>query len=276
MVTWDDIAGGREEQYSLVEAALLVAEEEYPALDPGQYLGQVDHWVQELERRLGPGAQTEDRVIELLNDFLFREWGFSGNQANYFDPRNSYLNDVIDRRLGIPVSLSIIYLELAGRLGLEMDGINFPGHFLVRCRIDGELVYLDPYRQGQRLDVSDLDHLLQRSFGHQGVSVESVPELVEPVGKRHMLLRLLRNLKLIHTEFGNHQFALKVLNRILQVAPDSAEERRERADVLIELECYRGAAKDLERYREQVSDAEEDQIFIRSWQRLESRSPSYH
>jgi regulator of sirC expression with transglutaminase-like and TPR domain len=145
-------------------AALLIARQEYPTLDSALYLAQLDSMALELRQR-GADAGDEIAAIQALNRYLFQELGFRGNQQDYFDPRNSFLNDVLDRRLGIPITLSLIYLEVGRRLGLRLQGVAFPGHFLVKLPLrDGEVI-LDPYAQGASLGIQELEERAEQAIG---------------------------------------------------------------------------------------------------------------
>jgi regulator of sirC expression with transglutaminase-like and TPR domain len=188
-----------------------------------------------------------------LNRFLFDELGFSGNAEHYYDPRNSYLNEVLDRRTGIPITLSVLYMEIGRRIGLALEGVSFPGHFLVRLRLRGAMLVLDPFTGGDTLSEADLRERLQRVIPEGaagGVPVAELPldPFLEPATKRQILARLLRNLKGIYRESDRPQRLLEVLNRTLIVSPDAHGSLRERGLLYQRLECYRAALKDLQDY----------------------------
>ena len=188
-----------EEEMSLAEAALLIAQDEYPNLDINAYLQRLDDLSRDVSARLSPGAPPEN-IIAAMNNLLFQEEGFAGNEKNYYDPRNSFLNDVLDRRLGLPITLSIVYIEVGQRLGLSLKGVSFPGHFLVKLKLEQGRVVLDPYSGGVSLSEQELRNRLHQSYGDQ----LDVPldRLLASAGKKHILTRLLHNLKAIylHTE----------------------------------------------------------------------------
>jgi regulator of sirC expression with transglutaminase-like and TPR domain len=195
-----------------------------------------------------------------LNQFLFDELGFHGNARDYYDPRNSYLNEVLDRRTGIPLTLSVLYLEVGRRIGLALEGVSFPGHFLVRLPLRGSMLVLDPFSGGEAQSEADLRARLRRVIpeGAAGpVPVEELPldQFLEPAGKRQILARLLRNLKGIYREADKPERLLAVLNRMLVVAPEAHGDLRERGLVYQRLECYRAALKDLSDYVEREPDA---------------------
>jgi regulator of sirC expression with transglutaminase-like and TPR domain len=241
-----------EAEIDLARACLLIAADAYPGLDVDGYLGEIERFAARLRGRLPPGGGAEERVLA-LNQFLFDELGFSGNADHYYDPRNSYLNEVLDRRTGIPITLSILYLEIGRRIGLDLEGVSFPGHFLVRLRLRGAILVLDPFSCGEALSEADLHERLQRVIpeGAAGaVPVSDLPldQFLEPAGKRQILARLLRNLKGIYRDSDRPERLLEVLNRMLVVAPDAYGELRERGLLYQRMECYRAALKDLQDY----------------------------
>ena len=241
-----------EAEIDLARACLMIAEDAYPGLDVDGYLGEIERLAARLRGRLPPGEGAEGRVLA-LNGFLFDELGYSGNADHYYDPRNSYLNEVLDRRTGIPITLSILYLELGWRVGLALEGVSFPGHFLVRLRLRGAMLVLDPFSGGEGQSETDLRQRLQRVIPEGaagGVPVETLPldPFLEPAGKRQILARLLRNLKGIYRESGKPERLLEVLNRMLVVAPEAHSELRERGLLYQRMECYRAALKDLQDY----------------------------
>ncbi|MDH5577398.1 MAG: tetratricopeptide repeat protein [Betaproteobacteria bacterium] len=241
-----------ETEIDLARACLLIAADAYPGLDIEGYLGEIERLAVRLRGRMPPGGGAQDRVVA-LNRFLFDDLGYSGNADNYYDPRNSYLNEVLDRRTGIPITLSVLYLEIGWRVGLELEGVSFPGHFLVRLRVPGAMLVLDPFSGGEALAETDLRERLQRVIPEGaagGVPVEALPldPFLEPAGKRQILARLLRNLKGIYREKDQPQRLLDVLSRMLVVSPEAHGELRERGLLYQRLECYRAALKDLQDY----------------------------
>jgi regulator of sirC expression with transglutaminase-like and TPR domain len=231
-----------------------VAAEEYPQLDIPAYLGQLDDLADRLRRRFAPDLPVQQQ-IEALNRYLFEEQAFRPNPADYYDPRNSFLNDVLDRRLGIPLTLSIVYIEVGRRIGLPLTGVSFPGHFLVRCAISGGMVILDPYSGGISLSLDDLRDRLKLLKGDDVPSAEQVAEMLGAAAASDILARMLRNLKAIYTNLGDLERALSCSTRILLVAPDSMDEYRERASLYLQLECFHAAITDLERYLASDPDA---------------------
>ena len=157
---WTRIANSPAEDVSLAEGALLIAAEEYRDLDVDGYLNRVDEMGATLRRRLRSDISTTEALLA-LNRYVFEELGFSGNADDYYDPRNSYLNDVIERRLGIPITLAVLYIEIGRRIGLSLHGVSFPSHFLVKCVLREGAIILDPYSRGASLGVEDLQHRLK-------------------------------------------------------------------------------------------------------------------
>jgi regulator of sirC expression with transglutaminase-like and TPR domain len=235
-----------EEELNLAEAALLFATDEYPALDVDRYLGCLDGFAARVRARLPRGATFEDTVVA-LNDLLFEEEGFRGNTDDYYDPRNSFLNEVLDRKLGIPITLSIVYMETGRRLGLAFQGVSFPGHFLVKSETtEGDIVF-DPFLGGVALSEEDLVERLRLRFGPEQAPRAPLAPLLQTAGKREILLRVLRNLKAIYLAHQDYRRALTALDRMLLIAPDSSEELRERGRLYQQLECFGPALADLRR-----------------------------
>jgi regulator of sirC expression with transglutaminase-like and TPR domain len=204
-----------------------------------------------------------------LNQFLFEDLGYRGNTDDYYDPRNSYLNDVIDRKTGIPITLSILYMELGRRIGLPLDGVSFPGHFLVRLRLRRGMLVLDPFSGGAPQSEAELRERLQRVIPAGAIDNVPVGELpleqfLEPASKRQILSRLLRNLKTIYRETDKPERLLEVLNRMLLVTPDAGTELRDRGYVYQRLECWRPALHDLTAYLEREPDAlDADEVRVK-------------
>ena len=259
-----ELMAREEPAIDLARACLLIARDAYPGLDVDGYLGEIERLAARLRGRL-PDADGAEERIAALNEFLFAELGYTGNAENYYDPRNSYLNEVLDRRTGIPLTLSVLYMEIGRRVGLPIEGVSFPGHFLVRLRLRGALLVLDPFSGGEPQSEADLRARLRRVIpeGATGpVPLEELPleQFLEPAGKRQILARLLRNLKAIYREADKPERQLDVLTRMLVVAPAAHGELRERGLLYQRLECYRAALKDLSDYstlEPDAADAEE-------------------
>src|SRR5437899_3280203 len=187
------MAARPEHDVDLAEASLLIAGEEYPDLDPVRYLARLDELGSALRHEAG-GARGEDAVAA-LNRLLFQVEGFRGNTEDYYDPRNSFLNDVLDRRTGIPITLSLIYMEVGKRLGLSLEGVGMPGHFLVKCLPEGLEIFIDPFHQGEILLEEGCKKRLMEIYGNDFQFKRS---FLDSVGKRQILSRMLTNLKGIY------------------------------------------------------------------------------
>jgi len=232
-----------EASIELAHAALLVAAEERPGLDVEHYRARL--YELGLRARAAIAQAGGANPVVALNKFLFEELGFTGNQSDYYDPRNSLLSDVLDRRTGIPITLSLVYMEVGRRAGLRVEGIGLPGHFIVRAQAaDGEPTLVDPFN-GRVVDADDCQERLDTIYGGQ----EPLTDMhLRPVATREILARLLRNLKGIYAQAGLYRRALSVIERILLVAPGALEERRDRGALLAQLGRYSEAIVDTEAY----------------------------
>jgi regulator of sirC expression with transglutaminase-like and TPR domain len=242
----------------LARACLMIARDAYPELDMAHYVGQIERFGLRL-RALAAERGVEEKIIA-LNEFMFGELGFQANVDAYYDPRNSYLNEVIDRRTGIPISLSIVYMELGRRIGLPLEGVSFPGHFLVRLRLRGGMLVLDPFAGGAPQSEDDLRERLERVVPKGttgGIPLELLPleQFLEPASHRQIIARVLRNLKSIYRDADEPAQLLGVLNRILVVSPDASTELRDRGLLYRRLECWQPALADLSAYVEREPEA---------------------
>jgi regulator of sirC expression with transglutaminase-like and TPR domain len=263
-------------EIDLAREALMIASRLDAPVDVEAGLAQIDGFAQAVRSRLSvPGAPAN--VLGAMNRLLFEELGFAGNQDDYYDPRNSFLNRVLERRLGIPITLSLVYLEVGWRLGLPLEGISFPGHFLVRyAGTRGELI-LDPYSGGSLLDREDLMVLLERAFGEAAPLMRSqLPGMLVGVGKRAILERMLRNLQAIYLREEAWEQALAMLNLLIALSPEQYGELRVRSRVLEELHAPRAAAQDLRRYLHRAPEADDVQEVVQRLEALERNLPPLH
>lgn len=252
------------EQFDVAEASLLVAQDAYPDLDVANYLARLDDMASSAGRRIPSDAPPERKVIA-LNGYLFSEMSFSGNVDDYYDPRNSYLNEVLERRTGIPLTLSIVYLEVGRRLGLDLKGVSFPGHFLVKLTLKGGELVIDPFLAGEAQSEHDLRDRLAKVLPPGEAAKIPLERVLEPASPRQMLARMLRNLKKIHRDAKRLEQALAVMQRMLLLMPESADELRDRGLLYRELECFRPALSDLLNYlrrRPEAPDSEEIRGYI--------------
>ncbi|HEU5208405.1 MAG TPA: transglutaminase-like domain-containing protein [Longimicrobiales bacterium] len=256
------VVGQQETEVDLALAALLIAAEEYPQLVPEPYLRRIDLLAERVRDRLG--EETAPLVVlQELSRVLFEEEGFRGNAEAYYDPRNSFLNDVLDRRVGVPLTLSLLYLEVGWRLGLPLHGVNFPGHFLVRY--DGEALKLliDPFQRGEIRFEDEAQALLDRVYGG---TVSLQPSYLRPADRKDILVRLLSNLKGIYLNTRDDRRALAATERILLVRPDAAEEVRDRGMLLARLGFADDAVQELRDYLARApgaDDADRVRLLIR-------------
>ena len=187
------------EDFDLAEAALLIAQDAQPDVDVMAYLHRFETLAATVRTRL-PEEPDTTTIIDQLNKLLFQEEKLSGNTTDYYDPRNSFLNEVLERKTGIPITLSVIYLEVGRRLGLPLVGVGFPGHFLVKCQSpEGEIV-LDPFHGGMRLSPEHLAQKLREMYGDGNAFLSQIPQLLTPASKREILIRMLRNLKGVYLQ----------------------------------------------------------------------------
>lgn len=258
---FEHLVSGADENISLVDGALLIASNEYPELDIPVYRRHLESMAQELQAHAAGCGNAVD-MIDTVNRYLFEDQGFAGNLAGFNDPRNSFLNDVLDRKLGIPLTLSILYMEMGTRIGLDVRGIAFPGHFLVKVVLEGEEVVLDPFSRGLVLDREEL-HQRLRHFPDSYRSDGKLDQLLKPAGHRDILLRMLRNLKNVYFEAEDYEHTLEMVNFMLVLAPDNVGEIRDRAFIHDQLDCFRAAIDDYHRYL-MLSPGADDISYIQS------------
>ena len=254
---WRRIAGMRDEDVSLAEGALWIAASEYPGLAIDDYLACLHDMAAKLRGRLRADIATADKLMA-LNHYLFDELGFSGNSDDFYDPRNSFLNEVIERRVGIPITLGVVYIEIGRRIGLGLHGVSFPGHFLVKCALRDGIVVLDPYSRGVSLDADELQQRLRAAGSPGDVDGAILAHLLGAASNKEVLGRMLRNLKGIYVERADWLRALSASERVIALLPDDAgEEYRDRAGIYLKLECIRAALGDFNTYLRQCPGAAE-------------------
>lgn len=233
-----------EADIDLAAAALAIAAEEYPQLQAAPYLRRLDLLAERVKDRLSDETAPVVVLQELCN-VIFEEERFRGNSEAYYDPRNSFLNDVLDRRLGIPITLSVVILEVGWRLGLPLAGVNFPGHFLVLYPGDAVRLLIDPFNDGRIRFEDEAQELLDRVYGGM---VRLRPEFLRSATKSEVLTRILTNLKGIYLNARDDRRALATVERILLVRPTAANELRDRGMLLARTGRVGEAIEDLERY----------------------------
>ncbi len=243
-----------DEDIDLARGALLISAEAYPDLIIEDWIARLDDLGERAAARMPAGADWSTQ-LSILNRFLFREEGFTGSEAEVFDPRDSFLNEVLIRKTGIPITLSLVFMEVGRRAGLDIRGVSFPGHFLVKMEVPGGEVVIDPYNGGIPLTVEQLEARLADIFPEP-----PRPELSDSLmaaSNKAILARILRNLKTWYLHESDWLRALSALDKMLLLEPDGLEALLERGEVYWQLECFRAAHADLERYLSLAPDAEE-------------------
>ncbi len=243
----------------LARAALLVAAESDPEADIEGSLRQLDEWAAELARRFQPGWNNLQKLAR-LRAFLFEELDFRGDERDYFSPGNSLLHEVLKRRRGIPLTLAIVMLEVSWRVGLPMEGVGFPAHFLVRLTGEPRDLLLDPFRGGRSVHEEDCQRMLRESTGGR---IEFEAGLIASVGKRDIIQRLLRNLKGAYVRAGDDERALSAVDRLLLLEPGDPDEVRDRGLLLFRLGRWNAALECLTSYLKRARGAP-DYTEIRS------------
>ncbi len=262
-----------DERIDLARAALAIARTEYPQLDPDSYLARLQALAQRVRLRL-PRNPAPAETIAGLNTVLFKEEHFRGNVADYYDPRNSFLNEVLDRKLGIPITLALLYEEVARRIGLPLFGVGMPGHFLLKhYDVDGGQVILDPFHGGALLTQQECQQRLDQIYSGQ---MQLQSEFLSSVSRRRWLTRMLNNLKTVYLSGRNFRKALLMADLILAIYPRSPEDVKQRAALRYNLGQMRNALLDFEDYLKmlpEASDADDIRAVILSIRRnLASRN----
>ena len=227
--------------------------EEYPQLKLAPYLDELDRMAEAVQEHLA-GAEDTEKVINTINRVLFGEYRFRGNKEDYYDPRNSFLNDVIDRRVGIPITLSAIYIEVAQRLGVSIEGVGIPGHFVVRHRGPDSTVLLDPFNRGAVITTEDCRKITD-NLDIQGDEQDET--WLRRVTNRQILVRMLNNLKLIYLKAQTFDKALIMVELMVLTEPEATVLYRERGLLRLQVRQFKGAATDLEHYLESQEDIED-------------------
>jgi regulator of sirC expression with transglutaminase-like and TPR domain len=256
-----------DERIDLARAALTIARTEYPTLEVDTYLERIVALSDRVRARISEWGEPA-HTIPALNAVLFEEERFRGNREDYYDVRNSFLNDVLDRKVGIPITLSLLYMEVGRRVGFPLFGVGMPGHFLVKhYDVEGRQVLIDPYNNGRVLTPSDCQRRLHEIYSGQ-ISLQ--PEFLMAVSRRQMLTRMLNNLKNAYLAVRRFKQALPIVDMILAIYPRSPEDVKQRATLRHSLGNLRGAVDDLEDYQKMspdASDADEIRATVLSLRR---------
>lgn len=245
------------EAVPLDHMALSVAQDHYPDIDCFSYLKRLDDFAERAQHHIN-GVAGAPAIAKALSHYLFEEEGFRGNKHNYYSASNSYFNDVLDQRIGIPITLSILYIAVCQRLKLPVCGVSFPGHFLVQYSDPRETFYIDAFSQGKLLSLGDCRRRWNDQFG------DSLPfnkEFLRPATHREILIRILSNLKLAYTLVHDFEAVLRTLGQMLLFSPDGTEIIKERGLLYFHLECFRPALEDLEEYLTRCPTADDRPII---------------
>jgi regulator of sirC expression with transglutaminase-like and TPR domain len=264
-----DLLTGRSEALNLDRAALELARIEHPGLDIEPFIGILDSYAVELSERLAGRLGGSD-YVEAANRYLFGELGFTGNAENYYDPRNSCLNEVLTARTGIPIALAVVYLEIGRRLAQPVYGIGLPGHFLVQYRSAEFSAFIDVFHGGRLLTMAECFEMARLSTGAQ---LGDDPRMLAPASKRQIVTRMVRNLRGVY--FMRHAYgkALQTLNLLLSADPDDAEEYKQRGLVHTEMRSFAAARADLENYLRlspEAADREEIDKHLRALRKYQA------
>jgi regulator of sirC expression with transglutaminase-like and TPR domain len=217
----DQLAHDAAAPLDVAELALCLARDEYANLDVEAYLSELTGMAHEAKSYMR--GSLEARVFG-LSRYLFHEMGFRGNIQDYYDPRNSYLNDVLDRRTGLPISLSVVAIAIGNRVGLPIAGVGLPGHFVVKASAEGRDVLFDPFHGGRQLTPADCQNLVQQVTG---MSFQATPEQLGPIPLRMLVIRLLTNLKGVYLRQEDYHRAARVIERLRQLSPHDSVQRRD-------------------------------------------------
>lgn len=256
-----------EEKIDLGRAALLLARAEYPDLEVQPELARLDR----LAAEAAPAVQSRPDPagrLAALRFFLAEICGFQGNQQDYYDPKNSFLNDVLDRRTGIPITLSLVYMEVGRRLGVPLYGVGLPGHFLVKYQDPDGVFFLDPFHNGRMVTAADCRETVTRMYQGQ---IEFHDEFLAAVSKKYLVLRMLNNLRSIYLEQQQFRKALAIVEMVLTLTPASGEDLKQRGVLHYRLHNFRQSRLDLESYlflNPRAPDAQEVRQILHELKRV--------
>jgi regulator of sirC expression with transglutaminase-like and TPR domain len=258
-----DLLAGRRDDLQLDRAALLLARVEYPDLEIEPYIRMLDGYAVELAGRLGECSNGFE-YVEAANEYLFAELGFTGNSDDYYDPRNSCLNEVLERRTGIPITLAVVYMEIARRLAKPVCGIGLPGHFVAQYRDREFAAFIDAFHGGRLLTASDCFDLARQALG---AAFREDLALLRPATKRQILARMVHNLRAAYLGRRAYRKALDTLNLLLEADPAAAEEYKQRGMLHVQKRNLSAARSDLETYLRmapQASDRQEIEEHLKT------------
>lgn len=269
---FSQLASLPDDRIDLALGALLIAKTAYPDLDESLYLERLNRTASKIKSVMDANNNVF-ATITRINHFLFDEEKLSGNRENYYDPDNSFLNRVLDRKLGIPITLTLVYIEVAKRLGMDVRGIGLPGHFIAAVYDASGIIFIDPFNRGEIRTVDDCRQIVRT---HLGETSAFDPRWLKPVSNKEFLARMLRNLKLIYAQTDHDIMLFRIICWILDLQPDASAELRARA-ILYEVMGNPGRAiKDWERYLANVSDLENETMVRTKIADLKTQKPRIH
>ncbi len=250
------VSFSKNSKHNLIEKSLKLAQIlEYPDLNISKYIEKINEIGNSLKLKI-KYVKNSTYLISMLNEHVFEKYGFQGNDEDYYDPRNNFLNTVIDKKTGIPITLSIIYSEVAKYIGLDLRIVGFPGHVVVKYE---EEMIIDPFYRGRLLTINDLEEILYRNFGD---GVEFIPEYLNTATTDQILTRLLRNLKNAYTQSYAYDKAMRCTDMILGIRPESPEEIRDKGILEERLLHYNEALPLLNKYLELEPEAEDADFIL--------------
>ena len=261
-----------EEAVDLGYAALTIGLSVNPHLDIPAYLQRIDQLAREVAERRDPAGDVY-HSLAALNHVLFRQHGFDGNRDDYYDPRNSFLSEVLDRKIGIPITLCVLYMEVARRISVPVEGIGFPGHFLVKCSDGEEAIFIDPFHRGEVKITEDLGQMLEKLYGRK---VALRPQFLEAAGKKQILKRMLVNLKAIYLRNNSVGEALSIFDHLIILDPAGAEEIRDRGSLYLHMGCFRQAREDFDAYLRLAPNAHDVEMVREQIASLEKQPRLLH
>jgi regulator of sirC expression with transglutaminase-like and TPR domain len=261
-----------DDRIDLVRGALLIAKAAYPDLVESFYLGRLNRMAAGLINQITAKMDPLD-IINAINHILFDEENLRGNSENYYDPDNSFLNRVLDRKIGIPITLSLIYIEVAGRLGLDVRGIGLPGHFITALYHETGKVFIDPFNRGEIRTDDDCCAIIRN---HLGESDAFDPNWLEPISRKGLLVRMLRNLKLIYAQADDDIMLYRIVHWILTLQPEATVELRERAMIYEAIGDPVRAIKDWQLVIANTSGLENEKSIRARIDYLQKQKPRIH
>ena len=253
---WNELAAADDRTLPLMGTALLIARDEYPQLDADLYDTMLQGHVEALRAQVD-AVDAWPQKMAAINRHLFDELGYSGDSEHYYDPRNSYINEVFERRRGNPISLALVQIEVARRLGVPLDGVSFPGHFLVRLPVDDGVLVMDPFNRGRPLDEDELRQRARPHLNGEAPDDRALFQILNPATHRAILMRVLRNLHGVYSERDDWERASRCADRILRLSPDNSDALRDRGLAYMKMGYRQGARGDLARYLQLNPEAQD-------------------